>query len=174
VNVAGAGKLPMTELKRICEDAGLKEVRTFIASGNVIFRTGSTEPRLKSELEKRLEAFAGKPVGVFLRTAGEMTKIVRDFPFKDVAKNRGVVIFLDRKPPEDALKQLSGQADEKVALGKREIYVAYGEQGIGRSRLKIPGATAGTARNINTVITLAEMATGLAKSQSAHNGDGPS
>jgi uncharacterized protein (DUF1697 family) len=48
--------------------------------------------------------------------------------------------------------------DERIAVGKREVYVAYGEKGIGRSRLRIPAAESGTARNMNTVARLAELA----------------
>ena len=36
VNVGGTGKLPMSELKSICEDAGFLNVQTYIASGNVV------------------------------------------------------------------------------------------------------------------------------------------
>ena len=46
-----------------------------------------------------------------------------------------------------------------MRLGKREIYVAYGA-GMGRSKLKIPAAAKGTARNINTIVKLAELAAG--------------
>ena len=45
-----------------------------------------------------------------------------------------------------------------MAAGAREVFVAYGEKGIGRSRLRIPAAEAGTARNMNTVAKLAELA----------------
>jgi uncharacterized protein (DUF1697 family) len=48
--------------------------------------------------------------------------------------------------------------DERIAVGPREVYVAYGERGIGRSRLHIPALEAGTARNMNTVARLAELA----------------
>lgn len=53
--------------------------------------------------------------------------------------------------------KLKGRKDEEVRLGKREIYVAYGA-GMGRSKLKIPAAANGTARNINTIAKLAELA----------------
>ncbi|MFL6786535.1 MAG: hypothetical protein ACJ8E0_09735 [Sphingomicrobium sp.] len=49
-----------------------------------------------------------------------------------------------------------GSGDVRAAA--REVYVAYGEKGIGRSRLRIPAAEAGTARNMNTVAKLAELA----------------
>jgi uncharacterized protein (DUF1697 family) len=86
-----------------------------------------------------------------------MNAVLARNPFKDAAPNRTVAIFLDAKPARDALANMKGQASEKVALGKREIYVFYGE-GMAKSRLRIPGAEAGTARNMNTVAKLAAMA----------------
>ena len=50
-----------------------------------------------------------------------------------------------------------GQSLEKMVLGEREIFVHYGD-GMGRSKLRIPAARAGTARNMNTVAKLAELA----------------
>jgi uncharacterized protein (DUF1697 family) len=55
VNVGGTGKLPMTELKAMCEAAGLDQVRTYIASGNVIFSSGKSEDAVRSAIEKALE-----------------------------------------------------------------------------------------------------------------------
>jgi len=66
---------------------------------------------------------------------------------------------MNEKPPADLLDTVRNQAaDERVAAGAREVYVAYGEKGIGRSRMRIPVAEAGTARNMNTVAKLAELA----------------
>ena len=59
VNVGGTGRLPMTELKAMCETAGFGAVRTFIASGNVVFESGNTEAQVKAKLEGALEAYAG-------------------------------------------------------------------------------------------------------------------
>ena len=161
VNLGPTNKLPMAELKRIGEEAGFDKVRTYIASGNLLLESAKQEGAVKAALEKGLQAYAGKPADVIVRTAEEMVAVVADFPFKRVAKNRAVVIFLDKEPAADALKDVFGQADEKIALGKREIHVAYGEQGIGRSKLRIRAAQAGTARNINTVRKLAELAAAL-------------
>jgi uncharacterized protein (DUF1697 family) len=68
-----------------------------------------------------------------------------------------VAIFLQEPPPKNALQTVSGKQDEKLALGEREIYVHYGT-GMGKSKLKIPAAKFGTARNMNTVAKLAELA----------------
>jgi len=66
------------------------------------------------------------------------------------------VIFLDERAPRDAVNQATGQVDEEMRLGGREIFVFY-PSGMGRSKLRIPAARAGTARNMNTVAKLAEM-----------------
>jgi uncharacterized protein (DUF1697 family) len=94
---------------------------------------------------------------VLVRTAAEIAEVLVQNPFPEMPRNRTVAIFLDRPPPADTLKCITGRADEEVKLGPREIYVHYGD-GMAKSKLKIPAAKAGTARNINTVAKLAEMA----------------
>jgi uncharacterized protein (DUF1697 family) len=157
VNVGGAGKLKMSDLKQLCEKAGFRRVRTYIASGNVLGERDGTESQAKAALEAELEAHAGKPVGVLVRTAAEMAGVVALNPFRDQAANRVVAIFLDAAPAPDALSSVAGQANEEIRLGAREIYVHYPD-GIGRSKLMIPAARDGTARNMNTVARLAAMA----------------
>jgi uncharacterized protein (DUF1697 family) len=157
VNVGGTGKLPMGDLKAMCEELGFAAVRTFIASGNVVFTSRKSEAAVKSALEKQLAAYAGKPVGVLVRSAAEMAQVASDNPFPKAAPNRTMAVFLDRAPPADALAHVRGQKEEQIKLGRREIYVHYGE-GMAKSKLVIPAAKPGTARNMNTVATLAKMA----------------
>jgi uncharacterized protein (DUF1697 family) len=157
VNVGGTGKLPMSELKDICEQLGFGRVRTYIASGNVVFTSGKSEATIKTALEARLEAYAGKPVGVAVRSAAEMAQVLADNPFPNAPANRTMAVFLDRPPAADALAGILGQREEQIALGRREIYIHYGD-GMAKSKLVIPAAKTGTARNINTVATLARMA----------------
>jgi uncharacterized protein (DUF1697 family) len=158
VNVGGTGKLPMAELKKIAVNLGFGNPRTFIASGNLLFTSGKPEGEVCKALEQALVKHVGKPVGVVVRTAGEMSAVAKANPFKDSPPNRVLAIFLAAKPSKDALDDVRGRNDERVALGKREIYIDFGELGAGRSKLKIPAAAAGTARNMNSVAKLAEMA----------------
>jgi len=160
VNVGGTGKLPMTKLQAMCAAEGFSSVRTYIASGNVVFSSPLPENQVKARLEKRLREYAGKPVGVAVRTAQEMADVLKANPFPGSAPNRTVAIFLDTPPPADALEHARGRQDEEARLGKREIYVSYGS-GMGKSKFKIPAAEPGTARNINTIAKLAEMAAAL-------------
>jgi uncharacterized protein (DUF1697 family) len=157
VNVGGTGKLPMTELKAMCLAEGFAKVQTYIASGNVVFSSRLSAAKAKAALEKRLQAYAGKPVGVVIRTAQEMAAVLKSNPFPQSPPNWTVAIFLDDPPPPDTLENIRGQEDEEVRLGKREIFVAYGA-GMGRSKLRIPAAAKGTARNINTIAKLVELA----------------
>ena len=99
----------------------------------------------------------GKPVGVLVRTAAEMAAVLDANPFKDAAPNLTFAIFLDAAPPADTIDAVRGRQDEEVSLGTREIYVTY-PGGSGQSKLKIPAAKDGTARNMNTIAKLAEMA----------------
>jgi uncharacterized protein (DUF1697 family) len=160
VNVGGTGKLPMSDLKEICEASGLAGVRTYIASGNVVFTSGKSEAAVKKALEARLQAYAGKPVGVLVRSAAEMKAVLTDNPFPKAPGNRVVAVFLDAAPPADTLAAVRGQKDEAIGLGRREIYIHYRE-GIAKSKLVVAAAKAGTARNMNTVAALAKMAAEL-------------
>jgi uncharacterized protein (DUF1697 family) len=160
VNVGGTGKLPMTELAAMCEAAGHQGVKTYIASGNVVFTSGKPEAAVKADLEGRLADYAGKPVGVMVRTATEMAAVLGANPFPGAPGNRTVAIFLDDAPPADALSHAVGVQHEEMRLGQREIYVLY-DEGMGTSKLRIPAAKAGTARNLNTVAKLAAMAAAL-------------
>ncbi len=157
VNVGGTGKLPMADLRAMCESAGFQDVRTYIASGNVVLRSGSSAAQVKTTLEALLMRYAGKPVGVLVRTPAEMAAILSANPFPQAAPNRMVVVFLDQAPAADTLSTLSHVNGEEVALGTRELYVHYGD-GMADSKLRIPAAKTGTGRNLNTVAKLAQMA----------------
>lgn len=160
VNVGGTGKLPMAELKAMCEAEGFERVKTYIASGNVVFTSRLKEKAVKAALEARLADYAGKPVGVMVRTVTEMSAVEAASPFKGAPGNRVVAIFLDEAPAKNALADVKHQATEELRLGKREIYVRY-DEGMASSKLVIPAAKAGTARNMNTVAKLAELASAL-------------
>ncbi len=156
VNVGGTGKLPMSDLEAMCEKLGFTKVQTYIASGNVLFESRMAPPRAKAELETRLLAYAGKRVGVMIRTAEELAAVLAANPFPDEEPKFTYAIFLDEPPPRDALEHAVGRQDEQMRLGKREIYVHYGS-GMGRSKLRIPAAKSGTGRNMNTVAKLVEL-----------------
>jgi len=159
VNLVGRSTLKMADLKAIADELKLVKARTYIASGNLLFLSTRPEDELRRDLEKALQAHMSKDVRVMLRTADELEMVVKANPFTDQAGNSVQAFFMDEPPPEDLTETARNKADdERIASGPREVFVAYGERGIGRSRLRIPAAEAGTARNMNTVAKLAGLA----------------
>lgn len=156
VNVGGTGKLPMAELRAMAEQAGLTQVSTYIASGNLLFESDLDEAAIKVMLEARLQAYAGKRVAVFVRTAAELSAIVAANPFPDAHGSRHMVFFLDEAPPADLPSRCRDIRGERIAIGTRELHIDYGD-GIRDTRLKVPGKEERTGRSINTVRKLAQL-----------------
>ena len=156
VNVGGTGKLPMELLRKLCESCGFVNVATYINSGNVIFTTKLSEARIRRKLEDALAAELGKPIGVHLRTPAELEDILDRNPFRRADPARVLVLFLEHAVADDALADLKIPGREEVRPSGREIFVHYPD-GLGRSKLKIPFAKAGTGRNLNTVRKLLEL-----------------
>lgn len=157
VNVGGTGKLPMSDLKAMGEAAGYARVRTHIASGNLLFTTDADEATVKATLEAALAAYAGRPVGVLVRTAAEMAAVAAANPFPQAPPNRVMALFLDTPPAPDFLAGITGQRGEEIQPGRRELYIHY-PNGMADTRLTIPAARDGTARNMNSVAKLAALA----------------
>lgn len=161
VNVGGTGKLPMDELKAMCTKLGFGGVRTYIASGNVVFDSPQKPEIIQASLEKALEKYAGKPVGVFLRTAEDLEAVLSRNPFPKAPPNRVIVCFGSRDISRTELTNVAGQTGEELSLGKatksaREYFVYY-PRGQADTKLKLPADKESTGRNINTVAKLLEM-----------------
>jgi uncharacterized protein (DUF1697 family) len=161
VNVGGR-KLLMDDLREIAAALGFAKPRTLIASGNLLFGSDLSEPQVKSMLERRLADHMAAAVPVMVRTGAELERVANANPFSGEPGNRVAAIFLDRPPPRDTIESARNLDDERIAIGQREVYVAYGQHGMGRSRLRIPAAESGTARNMNTVAKLAGLAKEIA------------
>jgi uncharacterized protein (DUF1697 family) len=156
VNVGGR-QLKMEDLKRIASEVGLDSAKTLIASGNLLFTSKKGEAAVKRMLEAALTAHMGNPVEAMIRTARELTEVVAANPFATEPGNTVVAIFFDDPPADAATASTKNLSNERLARGRREIYVHYPD-GQGRSKLKLGAKALGTARNMNTVGKLAELA----------------
>lgn len=157
VNVGGTGKLAMADLARLCEQAGLRRPRTYIQSGNVVFDSDAAEDVVKATLEAALAAHVGKPVGVVVRDADALDRVVADNPFPGEPPSRVIVMFYDAAVPPSVVAATPTPGGERLVAHDREIYVLY-PNGQGASKLKAPHADRGTGRNLNTVAKLAALA----------------
>ena len=159
VNVGGTGKLPMSELRELCAGLGFGNVRTYIQSGNLVVHSDLDAEGVKALLEDALERRMGKPVRVLVRTPGELSAILEGNPYPDAPPNRVLVLFLDEAVPPGVFEAVQAPGGEELTRGEREVYVHFPD-GQGRSKLKMPMADVGTARNLNTVRKLLEMSQG--------------
>lgn len=157
VNVGGTGKLPMADLRSLCESLGLRHVRTYIQSGNVVVSSALGAAQVKARLEKALLATLGKPCRVLVRSLAEMEQVEVGNPFPEAAPAQLLVIFLDEAPPAAAIDAVKVPARERLALRGRELYIHFPD-GMGQSKLKIPFADIGTGRNLNTIRKLIALA----------------
>lgn len=156
VNVGGTGKLAMADLKTLCAELGFQRIETYIASGNVIFDCTEAARTIETQMEQRLLADTGKSIAVFVRSAAEMRSVLTRNPFSARQPRLTHAFFLRDKPRSGVLDEVRGQVEEQIQLGLREIYVYY-PSGAGRSKLRIPAARLGTARNLNTIAKLVEI-----------------
>ncbi|MFI6490923.1 DUF1697 domain-containing protein [Streptomyces sp. NPDC050564] len=168
INVGGAKKVPMAELRTLMEGLGLADVRTYLQSGNAVFSSDhGDEESLAAELAQAIEKHFGFTVGVLVRDHAYL-KAVREacpFPAADLeAKQLHATYF---SGPVDAERfasvDQSAFLPEEFRLGDRVLYL-YAPDGLGRSKLAetlskprlLKGITA-TSRNWNTVVKLEEM-----------------
>jgi uncharacterized protein (DUF1697 family) len=158
VNVGGHGMLAMADLAALCTQLGFADVRTYIQSGNVVFRTSLAPARAQAALAGGLAAHLGRPVDVMVRDADALRRVLAGHPFPGAEPAKVAVLFCAAPVPQGLLDGLSGPDGEVVVAAGLEVYVHY-VQGMGRSKLKLPKALGvHTARNVNTVAKLLAMA----------------
>jgi uncharacterized protein (DUF1697 family) len=160
INV-GQNLLKMERLRELCAQIGMKNVRTYVQSGNVVFEADGAASKWAQALERKLAGETRLPVTVLVRTADEMKKVLAGNPF---AKEKGIdfarvgVVFLRQAPPEATLKKMRAVdiGNERFHSAGREIYI-HCPDGFARTKLysldKIL-AQQTTTRNWNTVTKL--------------------
>jgi uncharacterized protein (DUF1697 family) len=157
INVSGTGKLLMTELAALCEEAAFSDVKTYIQSGNVVFKTRLSEAKARITLERAVSKKLGSPAVAVLRRADQLEALIAANPFKREPPNRVMVVFMNDAPSAKAVAAVVSPDGEQLHLCDDDLLVYY-PNGSGRSKLKLPFAKYGTARNLNTVAKLASMA----------------
>jgi uncharacterized protein (DUF1697 family) len=166
INVGGRNRLAMPALREALEDANMREVSTYVQSGNVVLDADDAP----DELARRCEALIAErfelDVAAVVRTRAELERIVRRNPLGDVADQSKLyqVSFCAKEPSKQAVREASERAveGEQLIAHGREIY-AWFPHGIGRSRLAVALADralggGATARNWTTVRKLLELA----------------
>jgi uncharacterized protein (DUF1697 family) len=161
INIGSHKRIKMDDLRKSSEGLGFEQVKTYIQSGNVVFKTGKTSsPALSKKIEGQIVSDVGFSASAIVRTSDDLEKTVTDNPF---LKQRGIdleklhVTFLADVPPASGLKKLAEftvAPDQSRCVGK-EIFL-YLPNGFSASSLwKVPWekalAVVTTTRNWKTV-----------------------
>ena len=175
VNVGGYNKIKMDTLRSLYESLGLQHPQTYVQSGNVVFRTDSSDSVvLASRIEHEIERSFGFRPAVIIRTLPQLSEVVVRNPFatrSDIAPDKLLVTFLAIELGQDAQHKLAHLKvhPEEIRVRPSELYIYYPD-GMGRSKLpvrsieKILGSP-GTSRNWNSVLKLLSMAEALEAAQ---------
>jgi uncharacterized protein (DUF1697 family) len=175
VNIGGHNKISKQALQELCASLKLCDVRTYLQSGNIVFRTNERDlSGLSARIASAIERKAGFRPEVILRTVPELRSAIACNPF---AKRRGLepsklaVTFLTSEPAKEVRDNvLKIKMDpEELRIEGRQMYI-YFPNGMARPSFSWPVVERAlriplTSRNWNTVNRLQEMAESL---ESAH------
>jgi len=172
INVAGHSLVRMNDLREAFVRAGCQAVRTYIQSGNVVFESSEREiVSVVQKIENELRKLLGAQPRLFLRTIGEMEKIIRDAPFKKYEGKPDIglyVTFLFEKPRARLKLPFvsSKEALEVLAIKGLEVFVVSrrkkdGTHGFPNKFLEQELGVPATTRNISTVTKIVAFARGV-------------
>jgi uncharacterized protein (DUF1697 family) len=172
VNIVGQStRVSMSDLRKLFESLGFRDVRTLLNSGNVVFSVSSKSGDVLSRIEKALAARLGRTSPVIVLTGDEVVAAVEDNPLGDVANPSWLLVVVLKGPADVArLKPLLKQrwTPEKLAVGQRVAYV-WCAKGVAKSPLWTAVDRAlektGTARNIATMTKLMTMVQATGRGQ---------
>lgn len=169
INLGGRNKVGMDSLRQLFLALGHVDVKSYLQSGNVIFRSPVKESsRLARDIEERLARDLGLTVTVLLRTGDDFEQIVANNPFlgRKIDPGKLHVTFLADKPDHERAPRLetpAGDSDE-FSLAGREVYLhcpdGYGRTKLNNAYIERRLGVAATTRNWKTVTSLCDLASG--------------
>jgi uncharacterized protein (DUF1697 family) len=163
VNLGARNKVPMARLRELLEEAGYEGVRTYIASGNVLFDGPKSRTAVAAGLERVIADAFGVDTTAIPRTSDELAAVVAGHPFGADASHSHVV-FLAHQPEPDAVERFAAvdPSPDRAELVGVDVYLQYpaGVQGsrLSAARLERLLGVRATHRNWRTVVALAELA----------------
>src|SRR5215471_15841858 len=138
----GKRRMKMEALRAMCESLGLDDPKTYVQSGNVVFRTKERNlAKLTKRIEEAIEKTFGFQSDTVLRTAAEMRDAIARNPFdgrKGIEPSKLLVMFLAGEANADVRKKIAEIKDvpEEAVLSGREIYI-YFPNGMARPKLNL-------------------------------------
>jgi uncharacterized protein (DUF1697 family) len=165
INVSGQKKIRMADLRELYELLGLKNVQSYLQSGNVVFDSDEQDAgNLSKSIEAQIELTYEFSVPVFIRTGDDFKRVVENHPFAEEETIRVLVTFLYERPKDSKLEELSHHQDkvDQFAIGEQEIFLfcpgGYGRTKLSNNFFEKKLDVIATTRNWKSVNALYEMA----------------
>lgn len=164
VNVGGRGIVKMSALQRAFTAAGAKNVRTVIASGNVVFDAPATLGTVRDRIQEKVRALLGEEPVIVFRTLPYLRRLIEAAPFGTLVDDRTVklyVLFLTGKPkrlpafpitiPKEVIEVPGMYQQDALIISRRKPNGFYGFPGLWTEKEL---GVASTGRNWSTLIRI--------------------
>lgn len=162
INVGGHRRIPMQELRVLAEAAGFHDVRTYVASGNLVLASEVSANAIEATLERAIEQRFGFAVDVVVRSRDQWTEYLNSNPFGvEGEREPNLVMLCIGKQPATvdvaAALRLRASGSERAELRGDALWLYFGD-GSGRSKMGVrPSIGVWTTRNLRTVRAIATM-----------------
>jgi uncharacterized protein (DUF1697 family) len=165
VNLGARNRVRMPELRTLLEELGCTDVRTYVQSGNAVFRSARGAAALTKAVERAIHSELGLDIAVVIRSRGQLDRLVDRNPFgRPRAKESTLhVTFLAERPDPDRVRRLRGESfePERFEVAGEDVYLfvpnGYGRSKLNNALLERRLGVRATTRNWRTVTALAEL-----------------
>jgi uncharacterized protein (DUF1697 family) len=159
----GKNKVPMARLRQVLTDAGFKDVRTYIASGNVILRSNLSPAEIQQRVHDLIKKYIGPDLVIVVKTGSQLQKILDGNQLKKDDMSRVFYTMFVKKPPAQKVKEFTAQdySPEEIVFNNNVAYVYipgnYTRSKLDNNSIEKKLGVSSTTRNLNTIRKLIEM-----------------
>ncbi|NJX15263.1 DUF1697 domain-containing protein [Tamlana crocina] len=167
INVGGQKKVPMADLRGLLSKMGLKNVKTYIQSGNVVFQSSEEDIRiLENEIRSAILKHFSFEVPVLVKASADFKNILNDCPFPEAMKLNSYFVLLFSKPNDKAVEAVKSMTypNETFVITDACVYLhcaqGYGKAKLNNNTFERKLNITSTARNYKTMTKLLTLASG--------------
>ena len=164
INVGGKNKILMAELQDLLLNIGLKEVQTYIQSGNIIFNSEEgNSSKLELQITEAIQERFGLNVPVLVKTNDELKAIFYGCPFSEERKQKSYFSLLYSEPEVGLVNEVSNMEfeNEEIEISPKCVYfyssIGYGKTKYNNNFFERKLKVTATARNYKTMLKLLEL-----------------
>ncbi|MDT0645424.1 DUF1697 domain-containing protein [Zunongwangia sp. F260] len=168
INVGGKRKILMADLRNLCGELRMDNVKTYIQSGNIIFNSAGQNSALENKLETAIKEKFGFEVPVIVMNSEELQELVEQNPFYNLTAdiNKLHLTFLKEEPAEENNQHAEAYdyKPDKFKIQDKEVFIycegKYHQSKLTNNFFEKKLKTGATTRNWKTVLKLVELCKG--------------